>query len=579
MAQKAKPLRRQDIESLLVTDADAFTTLRYLRHREDVPAIPELEEKGQSQLPGIEGSLCDLYHSLWNPEPAVKEEVAPDRRYWKGILEQTIKTSAYDELHGLTQFKELQSVLGTIAMGESVIALVPKEDQKKLQELSQAQAEANEMRHQADQAQADANAANNLAQDAEQQAAGGQGQGQPTNGQSQAGQGQPTPAPGQMSQSLNGRTQNQSAGEFGQMSPEQAKALANQLAQTVAKAKAEAQAAKELAEEANAKAEALAENLLGKPGTEQAEQKLRELTRIGLQAARNAQAKVEEISQTVEAWGLEDGELYRQGIPETMALLERMKRSAALKKFAGLLGRIRIIAAKKAKSKIAGQGARVAIPETGRDIRCVMPSELVALVNPALRVKALQRWARGELRLRGEKTKQKLGHGPVIVCEDGSGSMEGVKQQWAKAVTLSLAHYAKLQKRAFGWMLFDYGVRQSKVYPQGRLTAEQMLELAESCSGGGTNFEAPLRKAIEMIQKQGLRKADICFITDGECAIPDQFLRELKAVKKALEINIVTVLCNVGSSTDKTVREFSDFIEKVSVFTAEEAEKKIFSHL
>lgn len=578
MAQKAKPLRRQDIEGLLVTDADAFTTLRYIRQREDIPAIPELEEKGQTVLPGIEGSLCDLYHSLWNPEPAVREEVAPDRRYWKGILEQTIKTSAYEELHGLAQFKELQSVLGTIAMGESVIALVPKEDQEKLRELNQVQQEANEMQQQADQAQANADAANQLAQAAEQQAAGGEPaqQGQPANGQSQAGQGQS--APGQMSQSPNGKAQSQSVGGFGQMTPEQAKALASQLAQDAAKAQAEAETANELADEARTKAESLAENLLGKPGTEQAEQKLRELARIGLQAARNAQAKVEEISQTVEAWGLEEGELYRQGISETMTLLERMKRSEALKKFAGLLGRIRIIAAKKAKSKIAGQGARVAIPETGRDIRRAVSSELAALVNPALRVKALQRWARGELRLRGEKTKQKLGHGPVIVCEDGSGSMEGVKQQWAKAVTLSLAHYAKLQKRSFGWMLFDYNVKKSNSYPQGRLTAEQMLELAESRSGGGTNFEAPLRKAIEMIQKQGLKKADICLITDGECAVPDQFLRELKAVKKALEINIITVLCNVGSSTDKTVREFSDSVEKVSDFTAEEAEKKIFAH-
>ena len=174
--------------------------------------------------------------------------------------------------------------------------------------------------------------------------------------------------------------------------------------------------------------------------------------------------------------------------------------------------------------------------------------------------------------------KQKLGHGPVIVCEDGSGSMEGPKQRWAKAVTLSLAHYAKVQKRSFGWMLFDYNVKKSNSYPGGRLTAEQMLELAEARSGGGTNFEKPLRKAIEMIQKQGLKKADICFITDGECAVPDLFLKELKAVKKSLEINIVTVLCNVGSSTDKTVREFSDSVEKVSDFTAEEAEKKIFSH-
>ena len=106
-----------------------------------------------------------------------------------------------------------------------------------------------------------------------------------------------------------------------------------------------------------------------------------------------------------------------------------------------------------------------------------------------------------------------------------------------------------------------------------------MLDLAESRAGGGTDFEKPLRKAVEMIQKEGLKKADICFITDGECAVSTSFLQELAIVKKSLEISIMTVLCDVGSSADATVRKFSDRVEKVSSFTADEAEKKVFAHL
>jgi uncharacterized protein with von Willebrand factor type A (vWA) domain len=363
------------------------------------------------------------------------------------------------------------------------------------------------------------------------------------------------------------------------MTPEDARQRANELAKQAAEAKANAEAAKQLAEEAKTKAEALAEELMGKPGTQEAKDKLRELARIGLQAAKDAQAKVEEVSDTIEAWGLEEGELMRKGIPEALGILERMKRNAALKKFAALLGRIKRIAARKARSKEKGEGARIAAPETGRDIRRAHTSELVALSHPGLRTKALTRWSRGELRLKGETTKQKLGRGPVIVCEDGSGSMDGAKQQWAKAVTLSLAHFAKIQRRSFGWMLFDYGVRQSKVFKEGKLSAEDMLALAEARSGGGTNFEQPLRKAIEMIQKEGLTKADICFITDGECAVSETFLREFRAVKKSHEINVFSVLCDVGSTSHSTVAQFSDRVEKVSDFTAEEAEKKIFGNL
>lgn len=553
MPRKAKPLARQELQKLLVTDADAFTALRYLRHREAVSALPELEEQGHDVLPGSEGVLADLYYGLWDPEPTIKDEVAPDRRYWRQLLGQTMQTSAFRELHAATQLKELQSVLGTITMGDSVLAMVPKEDRQKLEELAAAQAEADEAGEQAQQAQAEAQASQALAEAAAQAA-----------GQPQPGQGQPQ-----------SQGQGQPSGGAGRLKPDQARAIANQaaaqLAAQAAKAQQDAEAARQLLEEANARAEQLAQELLGKPGTADAQKKLDELRRMGLAAARNAQAKVEEVSKTVKAWGLEESELTRRGIPEALALLERMKRSAALKKFAGLLGRLRKLAARKARSKAAGEGVRITVPETGRDIRRAHVSELVALVHPALRVKGLTRWARGELRLVGQRAKQKLGHGPVIVCEDGSGSMEGAKQQWAKAVTLSLAHYAKLQKRSFGWILFDYGVRQAKTYPQGRLAAEQLLELAESRAGGGTDFESPLRKAIEMIQKEGLKKADVCFVTDGECAVSDVFLRELAAVKKTLEVNVFAVLCDVGTTSDATVRQFADRVFRASSFTEEEA--------
>lgn len=553
METKVKPLYRQDIEKLLATDADAFTVLRYLRHRETVPSLAELEQKGQEQLPGVEGSMCDLYHALWNPEPGLKETVAPDRRYWQGLLKQAMATSAYQETHSQTQLKELLSIIGTVSMTESVMAMIPKEDKEKLQELAKSSADAKAMADKQAEAEGEAEALQKLAEAMAENA--GQGK-------SQAGEGQPFEQSGE-----------------GQMSPDQAKAIANELAKQAAEAKAKAENLQKQASEAKAKAEAQAEALMGKSGSQEAEQKLQELARIGLQAVRDARTKVQEVSETIESWGLEEAELHRQGIPEALGLLERMKRNKSLRQFAELLGRIRKIAARKAKSKIQGEGVRVTASETGRDIKRARTSELVALTNSALRVKALNRWAKGELQLIGQQTKQKFGHGPIIVCEDASGSMEGSKQQWAKAVTLSLAHYAKIQKRSFGWIMFDSRVQAAKTYSKGNIPAKEMLEIVESQAGGGTDFERPLHKALEMIQKEGLKKADICFITDGECAVSDEFLREFKAVKKALEINVVTVLCDAGSSADETVKEFSDRIEKASGFTAEEAEQKIFGKL
>lgn len=533
MNEKVKPLSRKELQKLLTTDADAFTVLRFLRHRERTPAIQQVEEMGSSQIPGFVGSLGDLYHALWALEPKVREEIPADRRYWGEILKAAMQTAAYEGLHAQTQLSDLKSVLGTLTMGQSVLENVPEKDKEQLQEAAEKQKDADDAEAEAQQAEAEAAAANMLAE-AAQAASGQSGAGQPQNGS-------------------------------GGMSLEEAQELANELANRAAEARAKADAAKQAVE-------SVVEKLMGQPGSEEAMDKLRELARVGIAAAKEAKEKVEEVSDTLESWGLEEGELVRKGIPEALGVLERMKKSEALRKFAALLGRLRQIAARKARSKERSEGVRVTIPETGRDIKRAVGSELVAISHTALRTKALMRWARGELRLHGEQAKKKLGHGPVIVCEDASGSMDGVKQQWAKAVVLAMAHYAKLRKRSFGWVLFDAVVHRAEKYLQGRVSAEQMLEIAESRAGGGTDFERPLRRALEMVQKEGLRKADICFITDGECAVSEEFLRELRATKEAYDINVFAVLCDIGSTSDETVRQFADRVEKVSAFTADTAE-------
>ncbi|MCD6399239.1 hypothetical protein J7L85_00445 [candidate division WOR-3 bacterium] len=480
---------------------------------------------------------------------------------------------------------------------------------KKLQELNKAQQEADQAQKQVDQAQKAADIMQQMLAQAQQQASGqasGQGQqtgqqgqqtGHPeqsegsrdssaspqndTGGQEQTGHCE-KPQATKQSQSSTGSprsARDDSTDVQGQLTPEQAKQIANELAKQAEAAKKQAEAAKANAQKAKSKADKLAEDLLGKTGSQKAKDKLRQLARIGLQAIKDSQAKVEEVSKTLEAWGLDEGELFREGIPEAMGLLERMRKNKDFLKFAKMLGRLRKIAARKAKSKIKGEGRKVAKIEIGRDIRRAHKKELVALTYPVLRNQALKRWARGELRLYGQKTRQKLGHGPIIVCEDSSGSMSGDKQQWTKAVVLSLASFARIQKRTFGWIMFDYSIQKSNVYPNGQVSAKDMLEIAESRSSGGTNFERPLRKAIEMIQNEGLKKADICLITDGECEVSDDFLSEFLATKKRMEINVFSILCDVGSTSDSSVNQFSDRVEKASRFTADEAEAKIFQNL
>ena len=539
-------LTREELLPSMVTDADAFTALRYLRQREGAPSLWELESSGEKVLPGTPAVLADTYHALWSSEPSVKptDQVPADRKYWRGMLEEMVKTSSFQELHAKTEGSSLMSLVGTIETGQTVLGLMPKGDQKKLEELKKLQEQSDELEEEA--ATAESEAAQIQALASEMQAAAN------------------------------------ASGQKG-LSSGQAQKRANELAGQQAKAQANAKVARDLANQAKTEVDAKAEALMGKPGSVEAEQKLRELARIGHAALAATQKKVEALSETIQGWGLDAGELSRMAMPEAVGLLEKMRRNAAFKKFSQLLGRLRAIAAKKAKSKTEGEGRRIARQETGRDIARAYPSELVAFAHPATRVQALLRWSRGEMRLQGQETRKRLGHGPVIVCEDGSGSMEGAKQQWAKGVTLALAHFAKLQHRGYGWVHF--GATHSKLvarsYSGGKMSAAQILEVAELfLNASGTDFEVPLRRAVEMIEREGLKKADIVLVTDGDCDVSEGFLQWFLATKKRLELNVIAVICDVGGHvTDATVKKFSDRVERASSFTAEEAEAKVFAHL
>lgn len=533
-----KYLSRPDLLKQMVTEADDFSALRYLKHREGTPRLQQLEESGTQTLPNISGALGDLYYSLWAMEPELKpkEETSQSLGYWRQMLESAVQTSAYQEMHARTQLEELTSLLGAITMGEEVLKMVPEEDRGKLQELAEAEREADQAQQQMQEAQAQANATAQLRVQLQQAM-----QGQPANAQSQTAQAQ---VQGQMQE-----------------------------------AQSQAQQAQMTLEQAQARADALMQELMGAPDSPEAQQKQTQMARAAQAAATKAAEEVKEISNMLQSWGIEPKELTEQGVPEAMDIVKRMRQSDAFKRFKDLLGRIRHIAARKAKSNVRREGRFVPKTEYGRDIARAEPGELAALVHPALRLKTLERWTRGELRLVGQVFKAALGKGPVVFLEDASGSMDGPKQQWVKAVALALAYFSKLERRTFVWIMFDGAVRKVKVFPSGRITAKDMLEIAESRAGGGTNFDRPLDAAMDLIKGEGLKKADILMGTDGECAVSAAWLVSFLERKKALEVNVVTVLMDVGDTSAATVRQFSDSVEKVSSFTAEEAGRAIFAHV
>ncbi|MFZ0889392.1 MAG: VWA domain-containing protein, partial [Candidatus Binataceae bacterium] len=214
--------------------------------------------------------------------------------------------------------------------------------------------------------------------------------------------------------------------------------------------------------------------------------------------------------------------------------------------------------------------------ERGADIGRLIPAELLALHHPALARDFRRRLLEGtvlQYRLRDDEQK---GRGPMVVCVDVSSSMEGQKELWAKAVSLTLADIARRQRRLVRAVMFSSGDKSLKVLDLNHKRRYQpelakVMEMAEYFPGGGTDFEQPLDAAIELIEDKQLKRADIVIITDGESQVGPEFLARLRESKDRLEFKIFAVLIDIGSSELSTLARFSDKVTSVSKLTAQGA--------
>src|SRR5947199_8614135 len=127
----------------------------------------------------------------------------------------------------------------------------------------------------------------------------------------------------------------------------------------------------------------------------------------------------------------------------------------------------------------------------------------------------------------------------MIVCLDGSGSMEGEKEIWSKAVALTLLEIARRQRRLFRFICFASAATPLftlDLNPRERheVQEDRALDVAEYFPGGGTDFETPLTAAVECLAAARYRRGDVVLITDGECRVSPEWRAPLHTGRKRL---------------------------------------------
>jgi len=204
----------------------------------------------------------------------------------------------------------------------------------------------------------------------------------------------------------------------------------------------------------------------------------------------------------------------------------RLQSSHRLRRIAELAGRLERVAATKARSRVRpGVGEIHGIGLGGlADLARVLPSELVAPRRKRLRLAFLARLLQGKALVYAMQGREPQARGPVVVLLDESSSMrEAGKDIWSKAVALALMATATKQKRAWHLVAFNGGITREVEISAGKATSNDISRALDHGCSGGTDFNAPVLRAIDIIRTSPtMKQADVVMITDGEDSVtPD----------------------------------------------------------
>ncbi|MDR1031116.1 MAG: VWA domain-containing protein [Treponema sp.] len=139
---------------------------------------------------------------------------------------------------------------------------------------------------------------------------------------------------------------------------------------------------------------------------------------------------------------------------------------------------------------------------------------------------ALPKTPRTRTRKRRETRK-----GPCILCIDTSGSMRGIPEMVAKTLCFALLKLALKETRACYLISFSTGVGSTGMSSLHIAETLALTDLNQSLDRlstflsasfyGGTNAEPALLEALDLLETQEFRKADVLMVSDFIMPLPD----------------------------------------------------------
>lgn len=255
-----------------------------------------------------------------------------------------------------------------------------------------------------------------------------------------------------------------------------------------------------------------------------------------------------QLAQQLEQFGFEAGlwldnsigNLSQQNIEEMKRWLNYLTQDKAAKQIAELLGKMRQIEQsekiEQVKKIVHVQNPQVDINSReeiiglrlGKDLEYVLPSELALMSDKETSILFDLKFLESKLmcfELQGitycdepveitveQKTQEDEKLGPMILCIDTSGSMQGLPENIAKAMALFLGLKAKSQNRPC--FIINFSTKIETLEITGNTGISNLIVFLQLSFHGGTDAAPALRHALNLMKKENYQKADLLIISD-----------------------------------------------------------------
>ena len=149
---------------------------------------------------------------------------------------------------------------------------------------------------------------------------------------------------------------------------------------------------------------------------------------------------------------------------------------------------------------------------------------------------------------RAYRRERRRAGGSLAILRDISASMEGRLSRWAGEVVAGLTRSAARGRMRLGYVEFNHEARryhENHRFFHRRYAALRTLA-AVARAEGRTNYEAPLRVALQAFRERVDSNHHIVFLTDGLPVLGDPAVRRERALARRLGVKVHSVFLGLG---------------------------------